>query len=291
MSNQTKHPSVLITGASTGLGAACALEMDRLGWRVYAGVRTQEAGKQLADSARAIGNESRIVPIIIDVTNKESIAAAANTIEQTVGPDGLDALVNNAGIAVSGPLEIVAIERIRHQLEVNLIGQVAVTQAMLPMLRVARGRIVNMGSVSGLVASPFLGPYCMSKFALEAFSDSLRVELAHWGISVSLVEPVSIKSDIWEKAQEDIERLKAEATPEGRELYSDVIEKMSQVISESERTALPVEKVTRAVRHALTARRAKTRYLVSLPLGKLLFPLFRVMPDRMRDWILRRIIK
>ena len=284
------RPAVLITGSSTGLGAACALEMDRLGWRVFAGVRSQEAARRLVEQARNKQKTSRLVPLTIDVTGADSIEAAAAEIREARGPSGLDALVNNAGIAVSGPLEVVKIERIRRQLEVNVVGQIAVTQAMLPMLRAARGRIVNMGSVSGRLAGPYLGPYCASKFALEAISDSLRVELAPWGISVSLIEPVSVVSDIWDKALEEIERKKAETPPAARELYDEVFEKMTKLTNDCVKMALPVEKVTKAVRHALTARRPKTRYLVARPLGKVLLPLFCALPDRMRDWIVRRVI-
>ena len=284
------RPAVLITGSSTGLGAACALEMDRLGWRVFAGVRSQEAARRIVERAQNLQKTSRLVPVMIDVTEGDSIEAAAAEIQEAVGRAGLDALVNNAGIAVSGPLEVVKIERIRRQLEVNVVGQIAVTQAMLPMLRAARGRIVNMGSVSGRLAGPYLGPYCASKFAIEAFSDSLRVELAPWGISVSLVEPVSIVSDIWDKALEEIERLKAETSPAGRELYNESFESMAKITNDCVRTALPVEKVTKAVRHALTARRPKTRYLVARPPGKVLFPLFCALPDRVRDWIIRRVV-
>ena len=288
--DSTAAPSVLITGASTGLGAACALQMDRLGWRVFAGVRSDEAAARIAERARSKNEKSRLLPVTIDVTNPASITAAADEIQAAVAAKGLNALVNNAGIAVSGPLEVVKIERVRQLLEVNVIGQIAVTQAMLPMLRAARGRVVNMGSISGLLATPYLGPYCISKFALEAFSDSLRVELAPWGIAVSLVEPVSIVSDIWDKALVEIERLKAEASPDERALYGEIFEKMDKVTNDCRRLALPVETVTKAVRHALVARRPKTRYLVARPLGKVLLPLLHALPDRMRDWIIRRAL-
>lgn len=288
--NQWKHHTVLITGSSTGLGAACALEMDRLGWRVFAGVRSQEAAERLVARAAELTSDSRLVPVTIDVTQEESIAAAAAVIEEAVGEAGLDALVNNAGIAVGGPLEIVGIERIRRQLEVNVVGQIAVIQAMLPMLRTARGRIVNMGSVSGRLAGPYVGAYCASKFALGAVTDSLRVELSRWGISVSLIEPASITSDIWDKALKNIEILRAETTLTGQELYADAFETMTRITQECIRTAMPVEKVTKAVRHALTARRPKTRYLVAPPLAKVIFPLICGLPDRVRDWIIRRVV-
>ena len=287
---QNNHPTVLITGSSTGLGAACALEMDRLGWRVFAGVRSQEAAGRLVERAREGHNDSRIVPVTIDVTQDDSIMAAVAVVEKSVKEAGLDGLVNNAGIAVAGPLEIVSIERIRRQLEVNVVGQIAVTRAVLPMLRAARGRIVNMGSVSGRLAVPYLGPYCASKFAISALTDSLRVELARWGISVSLVEPASITSRIWDKSLENIEQLRAETTPEGIELYADALESMTRITEECIRTAMPVEKVTKAVRHALCARRPKTRYLLVSPLAKVLFPLICGLPDSVRDWVVRRVV-
>jgi len=162
-------PSVLITGSSTGIGWACALEMDRRGWRVFAGGRGDDAAGRL----RAEGSE-RLIPLRIDVTEADSIAAAARLIDETVGSAGLDGLVNNAGIAVPGPLEAVPITALRRQLEVNVIGHAAVTQAMLPMLRRARGRVVNISSVSGGLAAPYLGAYAASKFALAAINDSLR---------------------------------------------------------------------------------------------------------------------
>ncbi len=288
--NQPHQPSVLITGSSTGLGAACALEMDRLGWRVFAGVRTQEAADRLVQQARGLNEESRLVPITIDVTQQNSIAAAATIIGDELADAGLDALINNAGIAVSGPLEVVKIERFRRQLDVNVVGQIAVIQAMLPMLRAARGRIVNMGSVSGRMAGPYLGAYCASKFAIAAVTDSLRVELARWNISVSLIEPASITSDIWDKALQNIEQLRAETKPESLELYEDALASMTRITEECIRTAMPVEKVTKAVRHALTARRPKTRYLVVPPLAKVIFPLICALPDRVRDWIVRRVV-
>ena len=289
--NRQRRSSVLITGSSTGLGAACALEMDRQGWRVFAGVLTPEEAEQLVGQAAELNSDSRLVPVTIDVTQEDSIAAAAAVIEDAVGDVGLHALVNNAGIAVSGPLEIVGVKQIRRQFEVNVVGQIAVTQAMLPMLRTARGRIVNMGSVSGRLAIPYMGPYCASKFAISAITDSLRVELARWGISVSIVEPANITSKIWDKTLGNIAQLKAETTAEGIELYEAAFGSMTRVTQQCIRAAMPVEKVTEVVRHALTARRPKTRYLVAPPAIKAIFPLICGLPDRVRDWIFRLVVQ
>ena len=169
--------SVVITGASTGIGEACALELDRGGFRVFAGVRSEVAGEKLKAQA-----SSRLTPVMIDVTDAASIAAAAEAVGRTLGDAGLAGLVNNAGIAVAGPLEAVPIEALRQQFEVNVIGQVAVTQVFLPLLRKARGRVVNISSINGGLSLPYMGAYSASKFAMEAVTDALRVELRTWGI-------------------------------------------------------------------------------------------------------------
>ncbi|MGD9126638.1 MAG: SDR family NAD(P)-dependent oxidoreductase, partial [Planctomycetia bacterium] len=182
--NLIPKPTVLITGASTGIGAACAIELDRRGWHVFAGVRREEDAKALQDKA-----SERLTPVMLDVTIPEQITQAIQTIETTVGDQGLNGLVNNAGIAIGGPLEAVSDELLRKQLDVNVFGAIAVTRTAMPLLRRGQGRIVMMGSISGRIAVPFLSPYAMSKFALEALSDSLRNEVYRWGLRVSLVEP------------------------------------------------------------------------------------------------------
>ncbi|MDP3209060.1 MAG: SDR family NAD(P)-dependent oxidoreductase, partial [Rhodoglobus sp.] len=182
--------AVLVTGASTGIGRATALLLHERGFTVYAGVRRPEDGASLRAAA-----SDRLVPLIIDVTDPEAIAAAAGEI--TRAGVALVGLVNNAGIAAAAPLEFVPLADFRHQLEVNVVGQLAVTQAMLPLLREDRGRIVNITSVAGLFAGPMLGPYHASKWALEAMTDTMRMELAPWGIRVSAVEPGQIATPIW----------------------------------------------------------------------------------------------
>lgn len=272
--------AVLITGASTGIGKACALELDRRAFRVFAGVRSPADGERLQGET-----SGRAIPVRIDVTDTESIAAARRTIAGTVGGQGLAGLVNNAGIVISGPLEILPLEQLRRQLEVNVIGQVAVTQAMLPLLRTARGRIVNLSSISGFVAAPYLGPYAASKFALEALSDSLRVELRRWGISVSLIEPGSVKTPIWDKALSFADQLVGQMSAQGEKLYLEDIEAMRRATVRLAETGMPVERVVQAVVHALSAPRPKTRY----PLGaqtRLAALLLNLFPDRIQDAIL-----
>jgi NAD(P)-dependent dehydrogenase (short-subunit alcohol dehydrogenase family) len=282
--NQSKNdlPAVLITGSSTGIGAACAMELDKLGWRVFAGVRAEGDGERLAREA-----SERLAPVLIDVTDEQSVRAAAETIRAAVGGRGLAGLVNNAGIAVAGPLEVVPLERIRLQFEVNVIGQIAVTQAMLPMLRAAGGRIVNMGSVSGLLAVPFLGPYSASKFALEALSDALRMELHRWKISVSLVEPASVVTPIWDKALTDVDQLGEQFSARAEELYGENLRTMQEMTEKLAASGMPVRRVVRAVVHALSARRPKPRYLLGTPAQRAT-ALVRFLPDRIRDWLMRR---
>ncbi|GBL40485.1 dehydrogenase/reductase SDR family member 9 [Nitrospirota bacterium] len=176
MASALLRQSVVITGASTGIGAACALHLDAMGFQVFAGVRRREDGAAL----KARGSQ-RLLPVRLDVTDEVSIAQAAALVKEAVGEEGIAGLVNNAGIAVAGPLEVLPIPELRKQFEVNVIGAVAVTQAFLPLVRIGRGRIVNMGSIAGRATMPFLGPYSMSKFALEAMTTALRLELDTWG--------------------------------------------------------------------------------------------------------------
>jgi NAD(P)-dependent dehydrogenase (short-subunit alcohol dehydrogenase family) len=276
--------AILITGASTGIGRASAIELDRRGFRVFAGVRSAAAANQLRAAASA-----RLTPVEIDVTDLDGIAAAAKTIGEAVGDAGIVGLVNNAGIAVPGPLELLPIESLRRQFEVNVIGQMAVTQAFLPLLRKGRGRIVNISSASGGQASPYLGAYAASKFALEALTDALRLELRAWGIRVSAIEPGPIDTPIWEKALEQAEQMVAGVLPESMKLYEADLAAVRLAVAQATKTALPVERVVQAVVHALTAKRPKTRYFLGWRV-RVQFKALRMLPDRLRDRIVRRAI-
>jgi NAD(P)-dependent dehydrogenase (short-subunit alcohol dehydrogenase family) len=234
----------LVSGASSGIGEACALRLARSGWLVYAGVR------------RAGDAPPGTTEVILGVTDAGSIAAAAARVER------LDGLVNNAGISVAVPLEALPLEQLRNQLEVNVVGQLAVTQAFLPHLRRSRGRIVNVGSISGRSALPFLGAYAASKFALEAFTDSLRVELAPWGIWVSIVEPGTIATPIWRKGAALADEIAAGADPATIELYRPAMEAFRRAAAERARHGIPADEVAKAVEHALGAATPKARYLV-----------------------------
>jgi NAD(P)-dependent dehydrogenase (short-subunit alcohol dehydrogenase family) len=246
-------PSVLVTGAGRGIGRTTALRLAKAGWDVHAGVRRLEDGEALAKEAGA----GRIVPVELDVVDAAQVAALPDAIGTR-----LDGLVNNAGTVVNGPVEGVPIDELRSQLEVNVVGQVAVTQAMLPLLREAKGRIVFIGSVSGRVATPFTGAYNASKFALEGLADALRMELRPWGIKVALVEPGPIDTDLWRLALESGEEAVERMTPQHRELYADQIASMRKAVPGIQRRAAPAEKVAAVIERALTSSRPRARYLV-----------------------------
>jgi NAD(P)-dependent dehydrogenase (short-subunit alcohol dehydrogenase family) len=274
---QQSRGAVVITGASTGIGEVSAMHLSGLGFRVFAGVRKPE------DAERA--RQSGLEPLTLDVTDADSIRSA---VEQ-VGDTPLAGLVNNAGIAVAGPLEFIPVDEFRRQLDVNVVGQVAVTQAFLPALRQARGRIVNMGSIGGRVALPLLSPYAASKFALEAITDSLRRELRPWGIQVSIIEPAAIATPIWDKSREANEELARDAPPEAEQLYGKLINRIRAETAELARTGLPPIEVAKAVEHALTAEKPKTRYLVGRA-AKGRAAAAALLPDRAFDRLIARAL-
>ena len=274
--------TVVVTGASTGIGEATALELRSLGFSVVAGVRREEDAERL----RTRG----LTPVLLEVTDPDSIASAAAEVEALVGADGLAGLVNNAGVALAAPLEFVPIPELRQVMEVNLIGQVAVTQAFLPLLRIAEGRVVNMGSIAGRVALPLMGPYAASKFAVEGVSDSLRRELHAQGLDVVVIEPGGIKTPIWEKGVVRAERMATALPPEGERLYGKLIETMrEQTRKIAEERGLPASDVATVVATALTASRPRTRYVVGRD-ARLRAAVARRLPDRLFDWLLFRAL-
>jgi NAD(P)-dependent dehydrogenase (short-subunit alcohol dehydrogenase family) len=275
--------AIVITGASTGIGRACAVRMAEKGFDVFAGVRKLEDGEALK------AQNDKIAPVMIDVTDQATIDAAAVTVGDSVGDRGVAGLVNNAGISVGGPVEFVPLDDLRRQLEVNLVGQVAVIQAFLPMIRAARGRIVNVTSVGGRVGHALLSPYSASKYGLEAVSDALRRELHQWGIHTAAVEPGAIKTEIWRKGEADAAQAVETLGEEGRRLYGDAIARARKVAQQAEKRGDPPETVADVVEHALTARRPKTRYLVGTEARVQVF-LKSVLPDRGFDWIERRLL-
>lgn len=268
----------MITGTSTGIGRACALRLDSAGFEVFATVRRDE------DAERLRADAPRVRPLVLDVTDQDAVVAAAREVEEAVGARGVAGLVNNAGMSVGGPLEFLPLDDLRRQLEVNLIAQVGVTQAFLPAIRRARGRILNMTSVGGRIANPFLGPYHASKWGLEAVSDSLRKELRPWGIRVIAIEPGSIDTEIWRKGTEQAEELAAGLPPEGHELYDDKIPKMLEMARRIADHSIPADRVAKVVERALTARRPRARYVVGLD-ARALITANAVLPDRAIDAI------
>lgn len=282
--------SVLITGASSGIGRACAISLSRAGWSVFAGVRRELDGEALQAEAETI------TPIMLDVTDQGQIREAIEQVSALSGECGLDGLINSAGIVTDGPIECIDLAVLREQLEVNVIGVAAVTQAAIPLLRLARsrghgaGRIVMISSISGRIAMPFIGPYAMSKFALEAMSDSLRRELVEWGIRVSLIEPGPILTPIWEKSVIAYQAGAAGWSERQRELYGEITPLVERMVTESQRHADPVEKVVTTVQHALTSRRPRVRYVVGRQ-TRVILAVWPWLPERVRDWVVARELK
>lgn len=277
--------TVLITGASTGIGAACAIRLAAAGMHVYAGVREDAAGAALRAQ-----NAALITPLHIDVTDADSIAAAVATLDAQLGDAGLNGLINNAGIAIGGPLEVLPMNEIRRQFDVNVFGALAVTQAFLPQLRRARGRIVNMGSIAGRIALPFLGPYCMSKSALRAMTHALRLEVDAWGIDVALVEPGAIATPIWKKSNAAADVMQATLQNDTLAHYSRHLEGIRRVIAKAEEQAISADAVARAVEHALTAARPKTEYLVGND-ARMRAAINAVLPQFLQDKLHRWFLK
>jgi NAD(P)-dependent dehydrogenase (short-subunit alcohol dehydrogenase family) len=284
MSLQQPSRFVVITGASTGIGAGCAIGCAQQGMTVFAGVRDLRAGEALQ------AKEGAIIPLQLDVTDDESIKRAADTVRQRVGGAGLAGLINNAGIAIGSPLEVIPLSQLRKQLEVNVIGQIAVTQAFLPLLRQAQGRIVNMGSIAGRGTIPMMGPYSASKFAMEALTDALRLELYPWGIHVSIIEPGAIATPIWDKSLNTALDVEKDMPAGAKLLYEKAARQVREVVQGAAHRAIPVDAVVQAVLHALTAPRPKTRYLVGTD-AKLRAFMNKWLPDRMQDWILKKVLK
>lgn len=277
--------SAVVTGASTGIGRATALRLDAQEWRVFAGVRREEDGEAL----RKAGS-GRIEPLALDVTDPEQIAAAAKQVGERVGGAGLDGLVNNAGIVLGGPIEALEIEDLRELLEANVVGQVAVTQALLPLVRSARGRVVFVGSVNGRLSLPFLSPYAASKHAIEAIGDSLRGEMRPLGVKVSIVEPGAIETPMREKGNVAANNVKEKLSPDQLRIYGKAIDGFMAAAAKGDEQASPPEKVAAAIEHALTASRPRTRYLVGAD-ARAQALLDALLPDRVGDRVIAFLMR
>jgi NAD(P)-dependent dehydrogenase (short-subunit alcohol dehydrogenase family) len=271
--------TVLITGASSGIGEATAHHLKGRGFDVVGAVRKDEDAERL----RSAGLRA----VKLDVTDPDSVAAARSEL----GDVALAGLVNNAGIAVAAPIEFIPLEQLRRQLEINLVGQVAVIQSFLPALRAGRGRIVNVSSIGGRVALPLVGAYNMSKFALEAMSDSLRREVRAQGVDVIVIEPGGVKTPIWRKGNEQAEQLQAGMPPEADRLYGPLVRALrAQTVKIATERGIEPSEVAEAIGTALTAKRPRARYLVGRD-AKLRAATAAVLPDRVMDrligWAIR----
>lgn len=286
--NASRERSVVVTGASTGIGKAAALALAEAGFRVFAGVRSAHAGQQLC-AAGPPAAKNRIESLELDVTDEAQIRAAVAAVERRVGEAGLWGLFNNAGISVAGPMEHVSGADLRRQIDVNVLGQASVTRAFIPLLRRARGRIVTTGSVAGFVTLPGLGPYCMSKHAIEAFSDALRRELRPWGIRVALLEPGAIATEIWGKGFSEFDTLMRDPPPGLVENYGGLLDAVGRAAQDSVRRAAPVEVVTRDVLHAFSAARPRTRYVMGT--NARLQQWIARLPDRWADALLAKFLR
>ena len=272
-------PAVLLTGASRGIGRATALRLARAGWTVYATVRSAADGEELAAEAGG----AAVHPLQLEVTSDEQIAALDAAL-----PERLDAIVNNAGIVVSGPLETLSAADLREQFDVNVVGAVALTNLVLPRLRASRGRIVFVSSLSGVISTPMTGAYNASKFALEAIADAWRLELRPWGVKVILVEPAMTDTDLWRKAPETLEAEAAEMSAEHRELYAEHLDGMRKTVPRMQKMAKPVDTVAAAIEKALTAARPRARYPVGADV-RVQAALSGVTPDRVKDAAFARL--
>ncbi len=282
MSGKQAHRGfVVITGTSTGIGAATALHLADEGFHVLAGVRRDVDGEAL--QAQTSG---KLTPLIIDVTDEATIATAATAVTAIVGKRGLTGLVNNAGIAKPAPIELQPMADFRMQLEVNLFGPVAMVQAFLPLIRQGSGRIVNVGSIGGLLVLPLNGAYSASKFGMRAVTDALRLELRQWNIRVSLIEVAPVKTAIFGKTYAELDALPDKLGKAGYGLYGEQVDAIRKATEKAAADADPPVVIAKAIADALTSDKPKTRYLVGH--GGKAVAVAAALPDRARDKALAR---
>ena len=275
--------AVVVTGASTGIGRATALHLDQLGYRVFAGVRKQADAESITDEG-----SDRLTPTTIDVAVQPSIDAAREDVQRAVGKDGLAGLVNNAGIAGGGRVEHLPVDDFKKVIEVNLVGQYAVTQAFLPLLRRGDGTIVFITSIGGRVASPFFAPYNAAKFGLEGMADSLRRELKPWKeMDVVVVEPGSIATPIWEKGNDNFDAAHKRMDPEAERLYGPQMERLKEVTMETAARGQDPVKVAEVIEKAIRKPNPKARYIVGRD-AKMMARTQSLIGDKNFDKLMRR---
>ncbi len=281
--NACTRAHVLVTGASSGIGRATALRLAAHGYHVYAGVRKPADATAVATAAAG-----ELTPLLLDVVDADQIKAAVHTIDGHVGKAGLAGLVNNAGIGVFGPLELTDIEAFRRQLDVNVTGQLAVTQAFLPLLRRSRGRVVMIGSIGVRFTPPFIGPLAASKSALATLSTALRQELAPFAVRVVVVEPGSIRSEAVGKLDADARQVMSQATAEGRALYQDAFLHLVSFFAALHHRGSAPDAVAKTVEHALTAARPRASYLSGRNARRMAL-VAALLPPAAQDLLRRRL--
>jgi NAD(P)-dependent dehydrogenase (short-subunit alcohol dehydrogenase family) len=272
-------PTALVTGTSTGIGEACVARLAGHGWTVFAGVRRAEDGDRL--KAQHAGD---IRPVMLDVSNRDQMRGVVDGISAEPGAHGLDGLVNNAGLGIGGPCEYLSEDEWRWVFDVNLFAVVALSQMAFPLLRMAQGRVVHIGSIGGRLSTPGLAPYSASKHALEALAEAQRHEFQRSGsgVRVALVEPGEVNTAIWDKADVSVDQIDRALDDVGRERYLWLLDQSRGFIAEGRSRGVVPDKVAEAVEHALTARRPKARYLVG-PDAKIYGHVVTRVPDRVRD--------
>lgn len=275
--DRVERGPVVVTGTSTGIGAATAVHLANNGFHVFAGVRRQADGKAL--KSRTTGD---LTTLLFDITDAAAIARAVETVTAAVGGRGLAGLVNNAGIVKPGPLEFQPLADFREQLEVNLVGQLAVTQAFLPLIRVGQGRIVNVGSIGGRLVLPIHGAYHASKFGMEALSDALRLELRQWRIPVSLVDPGATQTAIFDKTLAALDAMGRTLHEADRHQYDAQLAAIRRTVEKTASNAAPPSDLAKAIGEALMADKPKARYLAGKG-AKAAVALARTPSDRVKD--------
>lgn len=277
-----KSITVVITGASTGIGFATAVDLAHDGHQVFAGVRKSEDGEKLRQA------HSSIIPVLLDVNNEAQVQNVVQVIREKMKTKKL-ALINNAGVAVPGPIEALPLSEFRRQFETNVFGLISVTQAFLPLLRETQGRIVNISSIAGRVASPFLGAYAASKFAVEGLSDSLRREVSAFGVKVVLVEPGPIETPIWEKGLGQKDKMKEYMTPAFEKIYGSAINSFMKQVEDAVEHADPVDYVVDAIKQGLFSLNPQNRYLVGRQ-AKISGFLSQILPSKAIDTVISKRI-
>jgi NAD(P)-dependent dehydrogenase (short-subunit alcohol dehydrogenase family) len=275
------NDAVLVTGASTGIGHAIAMHLAANGYTVYAGVRKED------DRERLEAEHTRIRPVILDVTVPADVTRAVQTVREN--GDTLSGLVNNAGVAIAGPLEFLPLEALRYQFEINVIAPIAMTQAALPLLRETQGRIVNVGSIAGRLSAPFVGPYSASKAAIASLTDALRQELARFGIAVSLLEFASVKTPIWQKGRAGRDALVSSMPPQAMTYYGALADAVIAQTRVEEREGMDPAIIAATVLAALRAPKPRERYVIGRKAQ--IQAVAAMLPPSARDALVKRAMK